>query len=75
MPVVSLKRCKPILGVRGTKKGRFEAREGWSEAEPFCVTVACRSALAGRPGQRRCHPATSSALARLCPVVVHLIAR
>ena len=39
------------------EKGRFEAREGWSEAEPFCVTVACRNVLAGRPGQRRCHPA------------------
>ena len=44
------------FGASAPKKGRFEARKGWSEAEPFCLTVACRSVLAGCPGQRRCRP-------------------
>ena len=52
--------CKRELECARHRKGRFEAREGWSEAEPFCITVACRSVLAGRPGQRRCDPVVTS---------------
>jgi hypothetical protein len=38
------------------KKGDLRPARAGAKRNPFCFTVACRSVLAGRPGQRRCRP-------------------
>lgn len=37
-------------------KRRFEAAKAGAKLNRFCLTLACRSVLAGRPGRRRCQP-------------------
>jgi len=41
------------------KKGDLRPDRAGAKRNPFCFTVACRSVLAGRPGQRRCQPTMS----------------
>ena len=49
------------LGLKAERreKGDLRPARAGAKRNPFCVMVACRSVLAGRPGQRRCHPVGS----------------
>jgi len=45
-------------GLKDREEGDLRPPRAGAKRNPSRVTVACRSVLAGRPGQRQCHPFT-----------------